>query len=175
MWKFLIPVVVFGLLVAVFFRGLQLDPSEVPSPLIGKPAPAFDLQELRDTDRRITDQSLKGQVSLVNVWATWCAGCRQEHDTLLGIADSGEVPIVGLNYKDDRVAALSWLDRLGDPYVANAFDEDGRVSIDWGVYGAPETFVVDKAGVVRHKHIGPLTPRIVQEDIMPLVRDLKEK
>ncbi len=172
MWKFLAPIIAFALLVAVFFKGLQLDPSEVPSPLIGKPAPAFDLPTLGDPGRRITQEYLKGQVRLLNVWATWCVGCRQEHDMLLEIARSGEVPVVGLNYKDDRAAALNWLSQLGDPYVINAFDADGKAGIDWGVYGAPETFVIDQSGVVRYKHIGPLSAEVWQERIMPLIRKL---
>ncbi len=172
MWKSLVPVAAFALLVAVFFKGLQLDPSEVPSPLIGKPAPAFDLPALKDPTQRITERNLQGTVSLLNVWATWCAGCRQEHETLLRLAQTGEVPIYGLNYKDDRPAALGWLQQLGDPYVANAFDEEGKAGIDWGVYGAPETFVIDKSGVVRYKHIGPVTPDIIKSRIMPLVRQL---
>ena len=172
MWKSLVPIAAFALLVAVFFKGLQLDPSEVPSPLIGKPAPAFDLPTLKDPAVRITAETLKGQVSLFNVWATWCVGCRQEHETLLAVARAGEVPIYGLNYKDDRVSALDWLQRLGDPYVENAFDAEGLVGIDWGVYGAPETFIIDKDGVVRYKHIGPLTGDIVRSRIMPLVKEL---
>ena len=173
MWKFLAPIIAFALLVAVFFKGLQLDPSEVPSPLIGKPVPAFDLPTLQDPAQRITHIDLQGQVSLLNVWATWCGGCRQEHDTLLAFSKTSVAPIIGLNYKDDRTAALGWLRQLGDPYLTNAFDEDGRVGIDWGVYGAPETFVIDKSGVVRYKHIGPLTPGVLRSHIMPLIKELK--
>ncbi len=169
--KFVLPLAVFGLLVLVFLRGLQLDPSEVPSPLIGKPVPAFELPALHDPTQMVRHAALKGQVSLVNVWATWCVGCRQEHDALLAIAESGAVPIIGLNYKDDRTAALAWLDRLGDPYVISAFDADGRVAIDWGVYGAPETFLVDADGVVRFKHLGPLDISYFRSRILPMIRE----
>ena len=171
--KFLVPLAVFGLLVVVFLRGLQLDPSEVPSPLIGKPAPIFQLPALRDAERKVSNEDLKGKVSLVNVWATWCVGCRQEHAALLAIHKTGSVPIIGLNYKDERDSALSWLERLGDPYLFNAFDADGQVAIDWGVYGAPETFLVDAEGIVRYKHIGPMTLAIFESRILPLVRQLQ--
>ncbi len=173
MLKFLLPLAVFGLMVLVFFRGLQLDPSEVPSPLIGKPAPSFELPTLRDPAQTIGSDALQGEVSLLNVWATWCVGCRQEHNTLLAIAESGEVPIFGLNYRDERNAALNWLDRLGDPYVASAYDPDGQVAIDWGVYGAPETFLIDANGIVRFKHLGPLTPLIFETKILPIIRELR--
>ncbi len=173
MLKFLLPLAVFGLMVLVFFRGLQLDPSEVPSPLIGKRAPSFELPTLRDPAQTIGSDALQGEVSLLNVWATWCVGCRQEHNTLLAIAESGEVPIFGLNYRDERNAALNWLDRLGDPYVASAYDPDGQVAIDWGVYGAPETFLIDANGIVRFKHLGPLTPLIFETKILPIIRELR--
>ncbi len=171
--KFLLPLAVFGLLVFVFLRGLQLDPSEVPSPLIGKAAPAFNLPSLRDATVMISDQDLQGQVSLLNVWATWCVGCRQEHAALLAIAETGLLPIFGLNYKDDRDSAIKWLEQLGDPYVINAVDADGAAGIDWGVYGAPETFLIDAEGVVRYKHIGPLTMTIFETKILPLVQQLQ--
>lgn len=171
--KFLLPLAVFGALVFVFLRGLQLDPSEVPSPLIGKPAPAFNLPSLRSPEVMISNQNLTGQVSLLNVWATWCVGCRQEHDALLRIAETGQVPIIGLNYKDDRDAALSWLERLGDPYVANAVDANGAVAIDWGVYGAPETFLIDAEGIVRYKHIGPISMAVFDAQILPRIQQLQ--
>lgn len=169
MTRFLIPVIAFGLLVAVFWVGLRLDPSYVPSPHIGKPAPAFDLARLHDPDRRVTDADLRGRVSLLNVWATWCVGCRQEHATLLEITAQGDMPIYGLNWKDDRVQALDWLERLGDPYVATGFDGDGKVAIDWGVYGAPETFLVDADGIVLYKHIAPLTMQIWEAEFVPRI------
>ncbi len=173
MSRFVVPLVVFGLMVVVFWLGLGRDPSVVPSPLIGKPAPSFSLPRLDDPGQMLGDEVLRGQVSLVNVWGTWCVGCRQEHDTLLAIAASGEVPIYGLNWKDDSLQARAWLARLGNPYAATAVDADGRAAIDWGVYGAPETFLIDAEGTVVYKHIAPLTLEIWQRDFMPIIRKLK--
>ncbi len=157
MSRFAIPLFVFLLLVVLLWAGLGKDPSMVPSPLIGKPMPAFDLPRLDDPTQRLTDQDLRGRVSLLNVWATWCVGCRQEHATLLAIAQTGAAPIYGLNWKDDRLQARAWLERLGNPYVATGVDADGRVAIDWGVYGAPETFLIGADGRVIYKHIAPLS------------------
>lgn len=173
MIRYLLPLAVFGLLVLVFYRGLYLDPAVVPSPLIGKPAPAFELPRLGDPRQTVSSNVLKGRVSLVNVWATWCVGCRQEHDALLAIARSGVVPIIGLNYKDERLAALAWLEQLGDPYEKSAYDEQGLAALDWGVYGAPETFLVDADGIVRFKHLGPLSLEIFESDLLPLIRELQ--
>ena len=117
---------------------------------------------------------MRGQASLLNVWATWCAGCRQEHGFLMQLASTGTIPIYGLNYRDERNSAIGWLQQLGDPYVANAFDEDGLVSIDWGVYGAPETFLIDAEGIVRYKHIGPLTPEVWRNKMQPRIRMMSE-
>jgi cytochrome c biogenesis protein CcmG/thiol:disulfide interchange protein DsbE len=167
--RFLLPAVLFGLLVVVFWIGLGKDPSYVPSPLIGKPAPEFRLPELGQAGRTITQADLTGQVSLLNVWATWCVGCRQEHAALLEIARSGDVPIYGLNWKDDNDAALSWLAQLGNPYVATAVDADGRVAIDWGVYGAPETFLIDADGTVIYKHIAPITMEVWESEFVPRI------
>ena len=173
MFRTLIPATIFAILVVFFWVGLSLDPSKVPSPLIDKPAPAFTLPTLRDAGTEITEQALRGQVSLLNVWATWCVGCRQEHDMLLTIAREGLVPIYGLNYKDERPNALNWLQQLGDPYEANAVDQSGEAAIDWGVYGAPETFLIDADGIVRYKHIGPLTPDVWREELRPRIENLK--
>jgi cytochrome c biogenesis protein CcmG/thiol:disulfide interchange protein DsbE len=173
MLRFVAPLVVFGLMVVVFWLGLGRDPSVVPSPLIGKPAPAFSLPRLDNPDQTLSDSDLRGQVSLVNVWGTWCVGCRQEHDTLLAIAESGEVPIYGLNWKDDSLQARAWLQRLGDPYAATGVDADGRVAIDWGVYGAPETFLIAADGTVVYKHIAPLNLDIWQREFVPRIRELK--
>jgi len=159
-------------LVVVLGVGLSLNPREVPSPLVGKPVPAFDAERLRFPDLRISNADLAGQVSLVNVWATWCVGCRVEHPLLVRIANEAAIPIYGINYKDQRPAALQWLQRFGDPYVASAYDADGRVGLDLGVYGLPETFVVDRNGVIAYKHIGPLTERDWVQKIQPLVRTL---
>ena len=160
-------------IVVVFYLGLNRDPSVVPSPLIGKPAPAFSLPRLDKPDQLLSDADLRGQVSLVNVWGTWCVGCRQEHDTLLAIAESGEVPIYGLNWKDDTLQARAWLQRLGDPYAATGVDADGRVAIDWGVYGAPETFLIAADGTVVYKHIAPLSLDIWQREFLPRIRELR--
>jgi cytochrome c biogenesis protein CcmG/thiol:disulfide interchange protein DsbE len=171
--RYLAPLGIFALLVAFLFRGLSLDPKLVPSPLVGKPVPAFTLTRLDNPAVTISDADFKGKVSLLNVWATWCVSCRREHETLVQLAKTGQVEIYGLNYKDNREDANRWLSQLGNPYVANAFDSDGRVGIDWGVYGAPETFIIDREGIIRHKHIGPLTDEIINDEILPLVAKLK--
>jgi cytochrome c biogenesis protein CcmG, thiol:disulfide interchange protein DsbE len=171
--RFLVPLAIFALLVAFLFRGLSLDPKLVPSPLVGKPIPTFTLTRLDNPAVTISDADFRGKVTLLNVWATWCVSCRREHETLVELAKTGQVDIYGLNYKDNREAANRWLSQLGNPYVANAFDSDGRVGIDWGVYGAPETFVIDREGIIRHKHIGPLTIDIINDEILPLVARLK--
>ena len=173
MSRFLLPVVIFGLLVVVFWLGLGRDPSLVPSPLIGKPAPAFNMPRLNDPNERLTDADLRGQVSLLNVWATWCSGCRQEHETLLAIAATGEAPIYGLNWKDDDLQARAWLARLGNPYAATGVDADGKVAIDWGVYGAPETFLIDADGTVLYKHIAPLNMEIWAREFLPRIQAAK--
>lgn len=175
MSRFVIPILAFGLLVVVFWVGLGRDPSYVPSPLIGKPAPTFALPRLDNPDITLTEADLLGQVSLVNIWATWCVGCRQEHDTLLRIAASEDVPIYGLNWKDDTAKAQDWLTQLGDPYAATGVDGDGRVAIDWGVYGAPETFLLDASGVVLYKHIAPLTMDIWREEFLPRIRQARNQ
>ena len=152
--------------------GLNLNPREVPSPLIGKPAPAFELARLDDPTQRITHADLKGQVWILNVWASWCVACRQEHPLLVDFAKRNPVPLYGLNYKDKRDDGLAWLRRFGDPYKASLYDIDGRVGIDFGVYGVPETFVIDKTGTIRLKHIGPVTPEVLRDTILPLVTKL---
>jgi cytochrome c biogenesis protein CcmG/thiol:disulfide interchange protein DsbE len=171
----LIPAIIFVVVAILLAVGLNLNPREVPSPLIGKPVPTFELSRLKDPQATLGSADLTGRVSLVNVWATWCVSCRAEHKLLMALAQTGEVDIYGLNYKDQRDAALRWLQVYGDPYVANAFDDDGRVGIDWGVYGTPETFVIDGDGIIRHKVIGPLSADIVNERILPLVRQLKSR
>lgn len=170
--KSLLPLAVFIAFAALLYKGLGLDPKIVPSPLIGKPAPEFSLPRLDQPDASISLQDLKGQVTLLNVWATWCTACRHEHPLLMQLASQG-VRIYSLDYKDNRADALRWLAQLGDPYTATAFDEQGRVGIDWGVYGTPETFVVDKQGVIRHKHIGPLTLEVIDKEILPIVKQLE--
>ena len=167
-----IPLAVFVVLVGFLAAGLTRDPREVPSPLIGKAAPAFTLAQLHDPAKTLAPADLRGQVWLLNVWASWCTACRQEHGTLLQLSSLRAVPIVGLNYKDTRPEGLDWLGRFGNPYAMSVFDQDGRVGIDYGVYGVPETFLIDKQGVIRYKQIGPLTPELVQTRILPLVRKL---
>ncbi len=169
--RFILPLAIFLAIAFFLWRGLSLNPREVPSPLIGKPAPAFVLPSLRDPTQQVSSADLVGTPTLVNVWGTWCGGCRAEHETLLGLARRG-VRIVGLDWKDDAAAARSWLLELGDPYQQVAFDGGGSVGIDWGVYGAPETFVLDRKGVIRHKHIGPLTEQDVTTTILPLLERL---
>jgi cytochrome c biogenesis protein CcmG/thiol:disulfide interchange protein DsbE len=170
--KFLIPLAVFVALAAFFSVGLTRDPREVPSPFIGKPAPAFRLEQLHQAKAVFTPEDMKGKVWMLNVWASWCVSCRVEHPLLVEMARQGTVPIVGLQYKDKREDGVQWLARFGNPYVLSAHDLDGAVGIDYGVYGVPETFVIDKAGVIRHKQIGPITPEALEKTILPLLRKL---
>ncbi|HRD95646.1 MAG TPA: DsbE family thiol:disulfide interchange protein [Rubrivivax sp.] len=171
--RLFIPLVLFVGLGTLLGVGLKLKPREVPSPFIDKPAPAFKLPQLSNAKADFDPAQMKGQVWLLNVWASWCAPCREEHPLLVDAARANAVPVVGLNYKDDPRAADEWLRKLGDPYQAIAVDRDGRVSIDYGVYGVPETFVIDREGVVRLKHIGPLTPEVWQRQVWPLVQRLQ--
>ena len=171
--RFLIPLIIFALIAVFLGIGLKLNPREVPSPLIGKPAPAFNLPSLQLPEKMVQPADFKGQVWLLNVWATWCVSCRAEHQTLVQFNRQQLLPIVGLNYKDESDAAKQWLESLGNPYLVNAFDENGRVAIDWGVYGAPETYIIDKQGIVRLKHIGPVTPDVLSSKIIPLVKSLQ--
>lgn len=170
MLRYLIPVVVFAVLVGFFWVGLGLNPGEIPSPLIGKPAPIFELPRLRDPEQSLNNADMQGQVSLLNVWATWCFACRQEHPILNEIAESGVVPIFGLNLRDQRPAALRWLEQLGDPYAATGFDGDGAAALDWGVYGAPETFLVDADGTILYKHIAPITHGVWRDELLPRIQ-----
>jgi cytochrome c biogenesis protein CcmG/thiol:disulfide interchange protein DsbE len=174
MTRFAIPLGLFILLVAFLAIGLRHDPHEVPSPLINKAAPAFQLPQLRDPNRKFSAQDMRGKVWLLNVWASWCVTCRDEHPLLLQYERSGALPIYGLNYKDKREDALSWLGELGDPYVLSVSDTDGRVGIDYGVYGAPETYLIDRDGIIRFKQIGPVTPDVWQKTILPLAQQLNK-
>jgi cytochrome c biogenesis protein CcmG/thiol:disulfide interchange protein DsbE len=167
MWRFVIPIGLFAVLIAVFYLGLGRDKETIPSPLIGKPAPTFELARLDDPNATIGTQQFAGKPYLLNVWATWCVGCRQEHEVLLEIARRGQIPILGLNWKDQRELAQRWLHELGNPYAGNAFDDEGRVAIDWGVYGAPETFLVDATGRIVHKLVGPMTLEIWESEFAP--------
>jgi cytochrome c biogenesis protein CcmG, thiol:disulfide interchange protein DsbE len=175
MKRFLLPFGIFLMLVVFLAVGLTLKPSEVPSPLIGKPAPAFELPRLQDPDRTLSHNDLRGKVWILNVWASWCVSCRDEHPLLVNLAKSGVVPIYGLNYKDRRDDALAWLARFGNPYAASVSDAEGKVGIDYGVYGVPETYIVDDKGMIRHKHIGPITPEVLEAKILPLVKELNAK
>lgn len=172
--RFVIPLAIFVVLVVFLAIGLGHDPHEVPSPLIDKAAPAFQLPQLHEPTKTFSPQDMRGKVWLLNVWASWCISCREEHPLLLELARSGAVPLYGLNYKDERKDALDWLDDLGNPYLLSAADLDGRVGIDYGVYGAPETYLIDRDGVIRFKHIGPLTPDVLQAKLLPLVKDLSK-
>ncbi len=167
--RFLLPAIAFAVLVGFFVVGLQRKPGEIPSPLIGKQAPAFSLESLADPARKVGTADFRGRPWVLNVWATWCGGCRQEHAALLDIARANRVPIVGLNWRDDRALALRWLSQLGNPYVTVAYDPEGRAAIDWGVYGAPETFLIDAGGRVIRKQIGELTTEAWERDFVPLL------
>lgn len=171
MWKFLLPAVALLALAALFVVGLnpQRDIHALPSPLIGKPAPQFTLSDVLDPAHQVGNTAMQGQVYVFNVWATWCGGCRQEHETLLQIARQKVVPLIGLDWNDDRARATQWLAQLGNPYQQVGFDNEGRVAIDWGVYGAPETFLVDAQGRVLYKHIAPLTMDIWQQEFLPRI------
>jgi cytochrome c biogenesis protein CcmG/thiol:disulfide interchange protein DsbE len=173
MSRFLAPILILAILVGFFFVGLHKDPSIVPSPLIGKPAPLYELPLLLKPDETLGTEKLLGQVYLLNIWGTWCPACRAEHDELLEIQRQNIVPIYGFNWKDDPRLARQWLAQLGNPYTASMVDTEGGVGIDWGVYGAPETFLVDQNGIVIHKLIAPMTMRIWHEDFLPLIQQLK--
>lgn len=173
MMRRLAPIIVFVGLVVLLAFGLTRDPRLVPSPLLGKPAPEFMLPLLHSPEQQLRLADLRGRVTLLNVWATWCLSCRQEHDMLVEIAKSGTVPIYGLDYKDNRDDAKHWLEQLGDPYTAVGFDGDGRVAIDFGVYGAPETYVLGPDGTIAYKHVGPITPEVWKRTLLPIVNQLQ--
>ncbi len=174
MKRFIFPLFFFVILIVFLGIGLHLKPAEVPSPLIGKPVPEFKLTRLQEPDKLISTQDLSGQVWLLNVWASWCTACREEHAALLAFSRSASVLIIGLDYKDKRQDAIAWLNRLGNPYFISAFDEEGRVGIDFGVYGVPETFVIDKRGMIRLKLIGPVTQTVIAEKLLPLLKELND-
>jgi cytochrome c biogenesis protein CcmG/thiol:disulfide interchange protein DsbE len=171
--KFLIPLLLFITLVGFLAVGLNRDPQEIPSPLIGKQAPAFELAQLADPKKTFSPESMKGQPWILNVWASWCVACREEHPVLVELGKLQVAPIIGLDYKDKREDAMTMLALQGNPYLLSAFDANGRVGIDYGVYGVPETYVIDKAGVIRFKHIGPITMAVLNQKILPLLGELK--
>lgn len=168
--RFVAPIAIFAVLIPVFFVGLKENPSELPSPYLNKKAPAFELPSLQEPSSTVSNRDYEGQVALVNVWATWCVGCRHEHDFLMTLSKTVDVPIYGLNWHDQREDALKWLDQLGNPYKKSAFDADGKVGIEWGVYGAPETFLIGADGTVLHKHLSPLTREVWERDFLPKIR-----
>jgi cytochrome c biogenesis protein CcmG/thiol:disulfide interchange protein DsbE len=172
--KLLIPLALFGVVFAFLLAGLGLNPREVPSPLIGKPAPEFQLKKLHEPGQSFGTADMKGKVWLLNVWASWCVACREEHPYLVELARAKIVPLVGLDYKDEPAAGIQWLRQHGDPYDLSVVDRDGRVGLDYGVYGVPETFVIDKAGIIRYKHIGPVNAESLEKKIIPLVRELQK-
>ncbi|MCH9694798.1 MAG: DsbE family thiol:disulfide interchange protein [Gammaproteobacteria bacterium] len=174
MLRYFMPLVVIIVLLVFFYKGLGNDPGVLPSQYIGKPAPVFELPSLKDASRTVSNADLKGQVSLVNIWATWCTGCRAEHGFLMQLAEQGDIPIYAINWRDRRDSALSFLSQLGDPYVASGFDEDGRVGIDWGVYGAPETFLIDPDGQVVYRFTGPLSDAAWQREFVPRIEELRQ-
>jgi cytochrome c biogenesis protein CcmG, thiol:disulfide interchange protein DsbE len=170
--RFLIPLGIFFVLVIFLGIGLKLNPREVPSPLIGKPVPHFQLAQLHAPDQTFSPEQMKGKVWLLNVWASWCVSCRAEHPVLNEFARTGQVEIIGLNYKDEPADARQWLAQLGNPYTISVMDTEGTAGLDWGVYGVPETFVIDKKGLVRFKLTGPVDPNNLQTEIMPLLQIL---
>ena len=168
-----IPLAVFAVMAVFLGIGLTMNPRDIPSPLIGKPVPNFDLPPVKGRALGLATSDLKGQVALVNVFASWCVACREEHPVLMDLGRKGIVPIHGLNYKDKPDDAKAWLDELGDPYTRTGADISGRVAIDWGVYGVPETFVVDRNGIIAYKQIGPITPKVLDDTILPFIRKLQ--
>ncbi|MXS83382.1 DsbE family thiol:disulfide interchange protein [Nitrosomonas oligotropha] len=175
MMRYLIPLFAFMVLAAFLLVGLTLNPRQVPSPLIDKPAPKFQLNHLHQPEQIMSSDENLGKVWMLNVWASWCVACRDEHPLLVQLARTGIVPIYGLNYKDERTTALQWLKRYGDPYAISIVDSDGKVGIDYGVYGVPETYVIDKKGIIRHKQIGPVTVDSLEKTIIPLIKELQQQ
>jgi len=173
--KFLTPLFLFIILAVFLGIGLKLNPKEIPSPLIGKPVPEFNLPILHMPEKKLSASSLKGRVWLLNVWASWCVSCRAEHPILNQLAKKNVVTIIGLNYKDEPENAKRWLSMLGNPYNASIVDQEGRTGIDFGVYGVPETFIIDKQGIIRHKHTGPITEDDIEESILPVIFELEKK
>ena len=171
--KRFLPLGIFLVLAVFLALGLGLNPREVPSPLIGKAAPAFRLPQLQDPGKTLGTEDLRGKVWILNVWASWCVACLDEHPVLVEFSRQNALPLYGLNYKDKRDDALKWLGAHGNPYTLSMEDSDGRVGIDYGVYGVPETYVIDRDGVIRYKRIGPVTAQILQQKILPLVRQLQ--
>jgi cytochrome c biogenesis protein CcmG/thiol:disulfide interchange protein DsbE len=171
----LIPLLTFIVLVILLAIGLTRDPKKIPSPLIGKAAPQFELPAVLQPQQKVSSEDFLGKVALFNVWASWCVACRQEHPLLVEFAKQHKTPIYGLNYKDQRSDAIRWLEAFGNPYISSAFDLSGTVGIDWGVYGVPETFLIDKKGIIRFKQIGPVTDDVITNELLPLIRKLEQE
>ena len=175
MMRFILPFVVFMIMAAFMYVGLSLNPREVPSPLVGKAAPAFTLPQLHEPSKQFSPQDMKGKVWLFNVWASWCTACEGEHPLFMELSRQNIVPIYGMDYKDKREDGEAWLRRHGNPYALVVSDIEGRVGIDYGVYGVPETYLIDKQGVIRHKQIGAVTPEILDKTLLPLIKELQAK
>jgi len=172
-WWLYLPLIVFIALAALLWRGFSLDdPHDLPSALLGERLPTFELPLLADSQRTVTRGELTGEVALVNVWATWCPTCRAEHDALERITEATGIPIYGINYKDEPAKARRWLERFGDPFALSVVDRDGSLGIDLGVYGAPETFLVDADGVIRYKRVGDVNPRIWRDELKPALEEV---
>lgn len=172
-WQFFVPLALFMAMAGFLFRGLVLDPSHIPSPLIDQPAPEFKLEQLAGNGAVFNSLDMQGQVWMLNIWASWCTACLDEHPLFVALADRQLLPIVGLNYKDKADDAEGWLARFGNPYSVIAADTLGKVGIDWGVYGVPETFVIDKSGTIRYKHIGPVDQQTLDDVILPMITELQ--
>ena len=170
--RFAIPLGIFGLMIVLLGYGLTLDPKKVPSPLIDKPAPVFSLPVLHQPDLKLSKKDMLGQVWVMNVWASWCVSCRAEHAIITQLAKQNLAPVIGLNYKDQSKDAIAWLKQFGNPYMASIVDLDGRVGIDWGVYGVPGTFIIGKDGLIKYKHIGPVTQESLEAEVIPMLKQL---
>ena len=173
--KHYLPIIIFFLIIPIFYIGLDRNKSELPSPLIGKKMPKFSLPSLQNSNHIIDNSNFDYEIFLLNVWATWCSGCLEEHPFLMQLSKSNQIPIIGLNWRDNKNDAIDWLENYGDPYNLIANDKLGRVAIDWGVYGAPESFLVDSNGIIIHKHLGPLNEKIWEQDFVSLIRDVKNQ
>lgn len=171
--RYTTPLVVFGLLVVFFWKGLGSDPRKIPSPLVGKPVPQFSQADVDMASPVVSEKIFKGKISILNVWATWCLACHHEHDVLLDLSHKSGIRVYGLNYKDNRDAAKNWLDKFGNPFVATIFDPEGKLALQLGVYGTPETFLVDKKGVVQFRHVGPLNKKVWNKSFVPLINKLQ--
>jgi len=172
--KFLIPLIIFVVVCGFLTIGLNLDPKKVPSPLINKPIPSFTLNQLINSEKKFTNRDLLGKVWLLNIWASWCPACRDEHPLLMEIAKNNSIPIIGLNWKDDKKAAINVLKKTGNPYQLSIFDPNNKVGIDFGVYGAPESFIIDKKGIIRYKHIGPLNSKTWYNQLLPIIKQYQQ-